>query len=48
MILRGDFFRKIRLTEIENTLTHWSVAHACLNDEQNGRSKSRWTVEEVA
>ena len=32
------------LTKVENILTHWSVAQAGLNDEQNGGRASGWTV----
>ena len=34
----GELFMK-NLTKIENILTHWSVAQADSNDEQNWRSK---------
>ena len=31
-------------TKNETILTHWSVAQAGSNDEENGGPKSRWTV----
>ena len=49
MILRVDSekfkYLSKNLTNIENTLTHWSVAQAGRNDEKKtGGRKSFWTV----
>ena len=46
--LHGDSEKFEYLTEnqikIENSLAHWSVTQAGLNDEKTGGRKSRWSV----